>query len=251
MSRVTRELRHGQWADVLAAAAQQADDFIARLQVVRHELRADRAGAHHEEQITSATYGGTLTICRFLLECRSDFHECFPQTAEGGPESASTLLLRHDGTESSAAYARLAEAMVRRSPSTTMSPATIRNLAKMAELLYQGLDAWEAANLLGRHLAQNGGPAVVYGFSMQSVFDFDNGNTKRAIRKSRKALPAELESSRDFGQSPFTLAAILINRGIFRNNQFRDDAEVRWCSIRRSQDVVRARRGVDRDRGAT
>jgi hypothetical protein len=221
MSGLTREYRHGQWVDVLAV--QPTEDSFARLQLVRHELRANRGRAQHEEQITSATYGGTLTICRFLLECRSDFHEYFPQTMEYGPASPSALLLRHDGTESSGDYATLAKALVGRSPSATMRPVTIRNLAKMTELLYQGLDAWDAANVLGQHLSQ-GGDGVVHGFSMQAVFDFDSGNTKRAMRKSRRALPAGVHSSRDWYQSPFTLATLLINEGIFRNNQFKDEA---------------------------
>ncbi len=225
MSATTRRHRHEQWAEVLGAANTEAP--LGRLQRVRHELRAQRGRVDHEEQITSVTHGGTLTMCRFLFETRSDFQEYFPGPSEGRPESASTILLLHDTTEDHETYVkeyvRVIDALVPRSPSTVMWAVSTVNLVKMMELLYQGLDAWEAANTLADYLKGLGEGGLTYGSAMNAVFEFDyNGDTPAAIESSNAAFRALAESP---GHSPFTRATMLINEGMFRNNRFRiDDA---------------------------
>jgi hypothetical protein len=93
----------------------------------------------------------------------------------------------------------------------------------MMELLYQGLDAWEAANTLANHLKGFVEAGLTYGSAMNAVFEFDyNGKTPAAIESSHAAFRALERGPRP---SPFTRATMLINEGIFRNNQFRIEPE--------------------------
>jgi len=222
MSPATRQRRHQQWAEALAAG--NTDSALDRLQLVRHELRAQRGRADHEEQITSVTLGGTLAICRFLFESRSDFHEYLLTTTEGDHASPGTILMLHDSTERADEYEKVVDALVSRSQSTVTSKVRTKNLVKMMELLYQGLDAWAAAKKLGDHLETLGANGSIYSWAMKAVFEFDSdANTRAAIESSR-------EARRKWGQgpgnppdqSPFTRATMLINEGIFCNNQFRN-----------------------------
>ncbi len=234
MSPVTRRRRHGQWAELLAT--DQAGDTVARLQLIRHELRAGRGRARQEDEITSVTYGETLTRCRFLFECRSDFHEYLTGGAADLGESPSAILALHDDTgrddtdpdtsdhdetDQPDHYKRVVQALKRYSETAEMWPVRTRNLVKMMELLYQGLDAWEAANELGEHLEKLGS-GFVYGRTMNAVFEFDYmAHTSTAIQRSYDAHQAWGQGSR---YSSFTLATMLINEGIFRNNRFKNDA---------------------------
>ena len=222
MSAATRQRRHAQWAEALGGGS--TGDSLVHLQRVRHELRARRGRADHEEQITSVTHGGTLAICRFLFECRSDFQEYFPEPAADPHDSPGTILMRHDSIESPDEYVGVVEALVRSSPGPARWEKT-RNLVKMMELLYQGLDAWVAASTLAGHLTSRGEEGMVYGAAMTAVFEFDyNADTLAAIASAHEAVRGwQRASGTSSSLTPFTRATMLINEGVFRNNQFRND----------------------------
>ena len=256
MSPTTRAYRHAQW--VGAWATEEPVNTLSRLQMVRHELRAQQGGAHREEQITSISYGETLTMCRFLFECRSDFHEYGPGTAQEDDERPSALLLQHDNAEhdetkpdpDSDRYIKIVGTLEGCSALAEMRPVRIRNLVKMMELLYQGLDAWPSANRLGDHLKGFGESGLMYGVAMDAVYQFDYAaDTPGAIKRSLKARQVYKRGAHD---SPFALATMLINEGIFRNNQFRNNPvrdprqfQLAEGSYRRAGDLIDA--AMDRE----
>jgi hypothetical protein len=212
MSPASAATRHEHWSH--AFATQNSRDSIEILQRIRHELRAHQLQSDIEDRLTTASEELNLSLCRFVFECRADYHHF----ALRSPNHDTPPSFLHDVDREQ--YQYVGTIADQTTPATPA--AALHNIAKMMELLYQGLDEWEPANRLADRLEKTlRQPWMTYGSSMKAICEFDLAKHPRSSETAitlsepaRRAFPARYSGS-------MTRATMLINEGIFRNNTFR------------------------------